>query len=64
MTIHGRYENKAEEFKAALQTLVENPVTLDNFISYVSYHGDDWYSKYCSDLDGLISELKQFGRIE
>lgn len=64
MTIIGKYENKAEEFKAALQTLVENPDNLDNFIGYVSYHGDEWYAKYCNDLDGLISELKQFGRIE
>ena len=62
-TMCGQYEAKAEELKTALTKLTKNETVLDNFISYVSYHGDEWYDKYCSNLDGLVSELTQFASI-
>lgn len=55
-----RYDDKASRLAKAISKLASNRDTIANFESYVAQHGDDWYNKYASDLDGLISELENF----
>lgn len=58
-----RYESKAAELINAISKLASSEDALENFESYVSVHGDSWFSKYVKDLDSLISELDSFADI-
>lgn len=55
-----RYDDKASRLAKAISKLASNWDSICNFESYVAQHGDEWYKKYASDLDGLISELETF----
>ena len=59
-SIGHRYDDKASRLAKAISKLASNWDSICNFESYVAQHGDDWYNKYASDLDGLISELETF----
>ena len=59
-----KYLNEATRLAEAIKKIASNPDTLDNFESYVAIHGDDWFSAYVTDLNGLVSEFEQFSNIE
>ena len=59
-----KYLDEAERLAEAIKKIASNPDTLDNFESYVAIHGDDWFSVYVTDLNGLVSEFEQFSNIE
>ena len=58
-----RYVEDASRLVNAIAKLASNNYALDNFEQYVSIHGDSWYDRYASDLNGLISELEHFASI-
>lgn len=53
----GKYEDQADRLCSAIKDL-----SIDDLNSYVSYHGEEWYKKFCGSLDGLISELEMFSK--
>jgi hypothetical protein len=59
-----KYLDEATRLAEAIRKIASNPDTLDNFESYVAIHGDDWFSAYVADLNGLVSEFEQFSNIE
>lgn len=46
----------------AIKALCNNPEGLDNLRFYVNNHGEKWFSVFCKDIDGLISELEMFSK--
>lgn len=59
-----KYEIQADRLYKAIKGFADNDSALENFKSYVSIHGEEWFKLFCSDLGGLISELESFSKIE
>ena len=57
-----KFESEAKEFCEAIKKMAESEA-LENFESYLSYHFDIWLKKYAYDVNGIVSEVKQFSEI-
>lgn len=53
-------EELAMRFGEAIKQLGNDENRLNNFISYLTAHGDDWFTKFCKDYRSLISEFITF----
>lgn len=56
-------QEEPEELRAAILKFVEDPEALDNFISYLKYHREAWFAKWCKSFDGMVNEFSHFSKI-
>ena len=57
-------EKLASEFIEALKVLVNDEQKLYNFECYLLHHFNTWMIKFANNPESLVSEIKEFSKIE
>ena len=59
-----QFENESAVFCNAIKRLAENPDSLENLESYLSYHFQSWLEKFADKPENIAAELAAFAEME
>lgn len=59
-----KYEEQAMIVADAITEFGNSPDALGNFVSYLTYHFDEWLQKYASTPEGMAEEFRHFANMD
>ena len=59
----GRFEQEAEAFVKAIETIASKPENRENLISYLSYHFPQWLERFANTPEKITAEMRAFAEM-